>query len=80
MYNMKLNYNTCVHGHQKCRAQVKFADGSPMKRLETAEYLGGNLIDRADHCAGIATRIEKYTCCGVALVASRNGKFKCFKL
>ena len=45
LYGLQLNRSKCVCINMYCNADIKFKDGTPLKKVEEAVYLGVNLND-----------------------------------
>jgi hypothetical protein len=46
-YNLKLNYNKCNYVAMNGKAHIHFSDGKPMKEVQQATYLGGEIANDA---------------------------------
>ncbi len=55
-YNVKLNKGKCNVIAMNGNYNVRFADGTPVKRVEDAIYLGGKLTKHAKSRGGRGTR------------------------
>ena len=57
-YSMKLNKNKCNYICMNQNNKLKFADGTPLKSVDTAVYLGGTLDKQMKSITEINNRIS----------------------
>jgi len=58
-YNLKLKYNKCEYVKMNGKAHIHFSNGSPMKEVDHATYLGGVITKDAGRWTELNNRINK---------------------
>ena len=57
-YNLKLNYGKCNYIAMNGKAHIHFSDGKPMKQVDKALYLGGEITTDAGRWSELNNRMN----------------------
>ena len=81
--NLRLNYDKCNYIAMNGKAHIHFSDGKPMKQVDKAMYLGGEITTDAGRWSGLNNRMNialrtcnKLKTFGIKRIAHTSGNYR----